>query len=159
MVGCRYKACVVPMLDTGGHTPRGTMNQKSLQNIQIDAGDDGSQVVFTPQDQDKFVLGCKDAIRCAQVGLGWNAIGDEIRALIEHVHQWFNKHSGIAKCHVRPVDGRLVVYVVPKKGRFDLELSDQLTDLDLEISQRFQNVFCDVLQSPIVKDESPVNAE
>ena len=128
------------------------MKTGTTPSIQINADDAGSRVVFTPQDKDKFVLGCKDAIRYAQVGLGWNAISDELRGLFEHVRSWSQGQTDIARCEVRPIDGRLIVYVVPKTGRFDLSLAERLTDLDLQISQQFQNLLCDVFQAPVIED-------
>lgn len=102
-------------------------------------------VAFTPQDKDEFVLGCRDAIHCAQAGLGWSAISDELRGLFEYVQSWSQRQADVARCEIRTTDGRLVVYVVPKSGRFDLSLAERLTDLDLGISRQFQSLPCDVL--------------
>lgn len=103
------------------------------------------RVAFAPQDKDEFVLGCKGAIRCSQAGLGWGAVSDELRGLFEYVRSWSQQQADIARCEIRTVDGRLVVYVVPKSGQFDLSLAERLTDLDLGISRQFQILPCDVL--------------
>ena len=133
------------------------MSKTKTNHIQVDASDAGSRVVFTPEDQDRFVMDCTDAVRCAQVGMSLNAFTDEIRALVGHVREWAQRQEGIARCDFSPMDGRFVIYVTPASGRFDLSLSDRLVALDIEIAEKFQHLTCDVLQYPVTEDVDHAN--
>lgn len=117
--------------------------------IQIDGTDDESQVVLCPQNEDRFVLSFKDTVIFAQWGLGWQAFVDEMRALIEHTKEWSRENSAlILNTFLTRRDGELAVIVVPSAGKFDIELSQRIVSLDIELAEKFQRCSCRVMQVP-----------
>jgi len=123
--------------------------EPTQNTIRIDAADDQGQVVLTPEDQDRFVLSCRDTVRCASIGLGWNAISDEIDAIVRHVAEWAKSQHGVVEhCYVGIREGHLVVLVMPVGGSLRPDLASTLTELDIAIAEKFQACPCDVLQIP-----------
>ncbi len=73
----------------------------------------------------------------------------ELHAMLSHVRRWAARHSTrVRRCLAVQRDDQIAVFVVPRSGRYDFDLSDLLTGLDLELAEQFRACPCDVLQMP-----------
>ena len=79
-------------------------------------------------------------------------IKEQVRALLERLQKWGEKHrSSISRADVRGMDSDGILFVVMQKGvPYDFDLSEKLTDLDIEIanSPDFDLITLNVLAIP-----------
>lgn len=120
---------------------------KKSKPINLDARD-GRDVLFEPLDEDRFVLSCGEAVKCAQIGMGVQALGDEIREAIRGARTWLDKRrESILACYATLRDGQILFVVIPSAPSFDFELANDLADLDIEIAEATL-CHCEVIQVP-----------
>lgn len=117
--------------------------------IELDARDGGRFVLFTPENQDRFLMTCVDAINAAHLGQSAVVLADEITQLLQFTAEWVRENvlDKIEACYVTLREGQVVFFFVPKSRSFDFELSDLLTKLDLSIVEKY-DVPCEVMQVP-----------
>ncbi|MCG8408852.1 MAG: hypothetical protein MI923_26910 [Phycisphaerales bacterium] len=114
----------------------------------LDARDERS-VLISPENEDRFVLSCKETIQAVQSGLGEIAFQAELKELIKHISEWVTKRiESLHACYLASRDGDLVVFSVPKSDQYDNLLADELTELDVELAEKFQYWRCQVVQIP-----------
>lgn len=116
--------------------------------IQLRAADDARSVVVTPEDEDRFVVTCRDAVRAVQVHVGEKAAVEELRSMLDYVRERLTGLSQVSACYAAPREGQIVFFVVPGQDKMDFALSESLTELDLELAEKFQVYRCEILQIP-----------
>jgi hypothetical protein len=118
--------------------------------LHMDARQEGDRlVVLTPDDEDRFVRSCKWVVEASQLGLSRDVWLRELYGLLSHVQQWAETLADRVKaCLAMERDDQIAIFVVPIAGRYDFELSELLTALDLELAEKFRTCPCDVLQMP-----------
>jgi hypothetical protein len=118
--------------------------------IHVDARAEGERlVVLTPEDEDRFVKSCKWVVKASKLGISRDVWLRELHGLLSHVRRWAGNHADRVKvCLAMQRDDQIAIFVVPQAGRYDFDLGDLLTDLDLELAEKFQACRCDVLQMP-----------
>lgn len=127
--------------------------------IKLDARERDRLVLFTSETEDRFLMSCREAVRAANIGASAVVIVDEIREFVNEVGEWVvAEGTRIAECYIAPREGQLVVFVVPKSHKYDFDLSDALTDLDLRITQKYR-IPCEVMQIPEDDLESVVDLD
>ncbi len=118
--------------------------------LHLDAKQDADRVVvLTPEDEDRFVRSCAWVVEATKLGISRDVWLRELHGLLSHVRAWAQKHSRLVKrAYATHRDAQVAIYVVPQAGRFDFDLSEKVTELDLEVAEKFQACPCDVLQMP-----------
>lgn len=129
-----------------GHAP----DKKSQgETIRVDESAAASQVLFTTLNEDRFVLSCAQAVAAVTLGLGANAIREEILGLLDHATKQFRQHrSQIRSVHAMLRQAELVFFVVPAKDTYDSDLGEKLSDIDIDLARLFQIVPSGVQQIP-----------
>jgi hypothetical protein len=107
------------------------------------------QVVVEPDDSDRFVTTAAEAARACQQAQA----GQEFRAEFEHflsfVHGWCITHKDkVDRAFVDIGDGGLRVNICMKSADFDFEFDDKVTDLDIELLERYPKCIAEVTQFP-----------
>lgn len=120
------------------------------QPLHVDAKQDAERlVVLTPDDEDRFVRSCKWVVEASKLGISVDVWLRELHALLSHVSRWSEQHAAQVKaCMAMQRDDQIAIFVIPTAAQYDFELSDLLTELDLELAEKFQACRCDVLQMP-----------
>lgn len=118
--------------------------------IQIDAKHDGDRiVVLTSVTEDRFVKTCQWLVETTKLGISHDVWLRELHQLLTYVRHWAEARADrVRSCFAAQRDSEMAIYVVPRSNRFDFDLSDELTQLDLELAEKFQACPCDVLQIP-----------
>lgn len=125
------------------------MNPTSKQSapIQVLNWDDGD-VVITPEDEDRFVREAKWAVSACQSALALELFVKKFKQdFLLEVHKWCKKNAEkVQAAFVVPLTNQLQVFVVAKSKRYDFELSDPLSDFEMNL---YQNDWpCEILQIP-----------
>lgn len=126
------------------------MTLKTNQDaIRLSAAEAERQVIITPEDQDRFVLTCDQAIAACKIHSSRKVWFEELGRLFFHVNHWAIQHQDrVLACYAAPRGGQVVVFVIPKSDHFSFDLADLVVDLDIEITQKFQSIPAEVLQIP-----------
>lgn len=126
-----------------------TRAKKETNSIRVDESDSSSRVVFTPEDNDLFVLTCAQAVRAVKVGMNTGAFAHEVSELIQFVSSSLNKHKErIADCYAMPRHGELTFFVVAKSKTYDHDLAATLSQIDIKMAEKFQLIPSGVQQIP-----------
>jgi hypothetical protein len=108
----------------------------------------GGQVVVTPEDQDRFVLGVSQAITACQNEVAGRRFLEQFKnQLLHELCKWCVKHGDrVQSCYLPfPIGGECIkVFVVTKSPIFDFVLSDAIAQLEIDLDG--QNWPCDILQ-------------
>jgi len=119
------------------------------QPIMLDFRDGNRPVVVAPEDQDRFIMTCEMAAQACRQAMKMQEWREQFYALLGAVHRWAQRNSPrIDACYVSPIEGGLAVFIVPKAQRYDFELSESLTDLDISLASDYPLCRCDVMQIP-----------
>lgn len=124
------------------------MSEKKTQRdpVHVDARHAGRQVVLTREDEDRFVLTCRETVSAS---VGYAVVRDEIVGAMSYVAEWVENEKGcISHCYASPREGRLVFFVSPRCDEYDSDLGEALTRLDIDLAQQFQAASCEVQQIP-----------
>jgi len=138
-----------------------TVAKKQILRIRYDRDDD---VVVHPQDNDVYVITTKEAVEAIQQWVSpfnnvISVVGDHIRSLKEQseslllkLQDWSKKHSDtICRADFRVLSLNDFLFVVMQKDiPYNSDLSDKLTDLDIEIANddNFNLITLNVLAIP-----------
>lgn len=127
------------------------------QTIRLDYFKKGQQVVVTPHDMDRFMLSVQEAATACKVGHQAIRFGKQFeQKLLPRLAGWLRKHERrVRRGLLTTREGRLLFLVVRRQAECDLKLTDDLSDLDMEIAQDHEMslISLDVLALPDVEDE------
>jgi len=135
--------------------------EKQVHRLRHDSDD---RVVVHPSDNDLHVMPAKEAVEAIQrsfsplnklmpfIESGMQTTGEQSVVLIERLQNWSKEHSDLisrADIRVRSYNDFLFV-VMQKEVPYNFDLSDKLTDLDIEIANNsdFDWITLDVLAIP-----------
>ena len=103
--------------------------------IQLSFGDE-SQIVVTPEDQDRFAISVNDAIDACRAHAKEREFQTQHSLLMTLLKEWLNgKLSRVDRAFLTARDGGLLFLVVQKEQQLDEDLQDALTDLDIRIAR------------------------
>lgn len=106
---------------------------KSKPIVQLGYSDHGT-VVITPQDEDRFALTIQSAVEACAIHVKREQLEVRFRILLNRLADWLRSRlDAIADALLTERDGMLLFLVVMKKKRFDSNLEEDLTRLELEI--------------------------
>jgi hypothetical protein len=117
----------------------------------LDSSGDAHGVVVTPEDQDRFMLPVKVAVEGCRLILEVSNFQKQFKLLLDRLAQWTKEHGDdISRVHVGFRDSRWLFLVGRKTVRFNRQLEDELTALDIEIARdnRFNLINLQVLSLP-----------
>lgn len=124
------------------------VKKNANSTIRVDEQDD-AQVLISPENEDRFVLTCAQTVRAVMAGMSVEVLIGEVQELFKHVAALLSKQEHrVRDCYAMPRQGELTFFVVPKSDNYDFELADVLSDIDIEIAEKFQQVPCSVQQIP-----------
>lgn len=108
----------------------------------------GGQVVVTPEDKDRFVMGSQHAISACQGAVAFDRFVEQFKNdFLRPLYTWCCEHKdSIQACYV-PLpfsSSPIKVFMVAKSAKFDFALSDAIADVELEFQE--DRWPCDVLQ-------------
>jgi hypothetical protein len=128
--------------------------KKDEAPVHLEAGDGDRPVVIALETQDRLLRTCQWAVEACKLGLGRETLLRELDSLVHYLRKWAKANSAmISDCFATPREEQIGIYVIPKTAKYDFDLSDKLTKLDLELSEKFRTVPCDVLQVPPLEAE------
>ncbi len=104
--------------------------------IQLDCSDEGSRVVVTPENQDRFVLSVRDAAEACRAARAVDSFVAQFNALLQRLARWLRDHpDACRKAFVTVRDAGLLFVIVGPAARHEAEVEEALTDLDLEVAR------------------------
>ncbi len=127
--------------------------------VLLDEQNRNQQVVVSTEDADRIVMSMSEAVKaCFAFDKGVNAFNRQFAELLDRLVKWINLHrAAIRNAHVtiRPPNNLLFV-VTQQEVEFDQQLTDALTELDIEVAANddFNLLDFDVLALPKVSKES-----
>lgn len=112
---------------------------------------------FVPREREKYLDAVTEAARAYHASGDTLHFADQFSAMLEALSDWIRQHQnriGSAYLTIRENDIRFVVMQQDKK--FDRELTEALTELDLELANReeFELIRLNTLAIPAVSPES-----
>jgi len=128
-------------------------SQKSVAPIRLHFGDQ-TRVVVTPDDEDRFMTTSAEAAqacRSAQDTLKWKAQFD---ALLGCVHLWCKGHAAVARAYLGFSNDGLKVFILTIGSEYRFDFDDAISELDMELAQKFPRCPTEVLHFP----EAPVES-
>jgi hypothetical protein len=131
------------------------MNQIQLPSAKpIQLQWDGGKVVVTPEDQDRFVMEAGKAVASCQGMLAFERFFKQFQdEFLAHLHQWCGRNtSRVTACYaLMPTGADMRVFVIGATPRMDFELSDMISDLELEFEEKGWRA--DIVQLPVSTNE------
>lgn len=125
--------------------------------VQLDYAGSAPGVVVTPEDQDRFMLPMQAAIDGCRLMVEQDKVQRQFKVLLERLQEWARRHSAdVLQVHLGFRDSRLLFLVERRSARFNRELEDELTELDIEIAREKQldSISLQVLAIPGPSPES-----
>jgi hypothetical protein len=126
-------------------------SERKPEWVQLDYSGDARGVVVTPEDQDRFLLPVKVAVEGCRLVIEVRKLQEQFKLLLDRLAKWTKEHSDdIRRVHIGFRDSRWLFLVDRKTVRFNRQLEDELTALDIEIAQdnRFNLINLQVLSLP-----------
>jgi hypothetical protein len=116
------------------------------------------QVVVTDKDgKDRWVTTVKEAAQACRSALAEQEWKQQFEAFLGRIHQWAGEHGDMVSAAFVGVSSEGLTGVIITKGpEYRHEFDDEVTDLDIELAQKFPNCRADILQSPEGEPESRI---
>lgn len=116
---------------------------------------DQTRVVVTPEDEDRFMTTAAEAAlacRNAQNILKWN---QEFDGLLRHVHAWCQTMAeDISSAYIGFSGDGLSLFLLSKGTDYRFDLDDVVSDLDIDIANKFEKCPTEVTHFP----EAPIES-
>jgi len=138
---------------------------KTLQPVRLDYFEKGRQVVIRPKDNDVFVRSVEQIVEACVIGERTLQRAFQFKRQLEDglftkLAQWLtgNKHR-VRKAFLAPHEGGLMFLVIKIGAKYDRDLEDSLTDLDIDVanSPEFDLLRLDVMCLPEVSTETALS--
>lgn len=110
------------------------------------------RVMVVPDDKDRFFTTVGEAARAckqAQDNVEW---AEQWNDFLAHIHRWCADRSQDVDAGYVMVGDGLTVLICVSIEDYNFDLEDALTDLDLELSERFPLCCAEVMQIPNQRD-------
>lgn len=126
--------------------------------LQLDYyADEGSQVIVTPQDEDRFLLSVQEAAEACRAGNKAILFKRQFGRLLKRLALWLGQYEeGVSRAFVTIRDAGLLFLVVQKTKAYDRDFENALTSLDIEIARdsNLDMVNLSVLALPSTSEDS-----
>jgi len=113
------------------------------------------KVLVTPQDNDRFVVEAKMAIASCQGVVAFDRFWQQFQEdFLTRLYKWCEQYqSQVRACYVPfPTGADIPVFVIGSSERFDFNLNDHISDLELELDQVGWRA--DIVQLPLASPET-----
>lgn len=117
------------------------------------------QVVVEPEDENRFMMTAKEAARACESAQNMKDVREQFTQLLVHLHSWCAAHEAVHAGYAYPGDGYLNILVCTKGERYRFDFDDEITDLDMDLTRRFDWLRAEVLQIPESAKEGNVALE
>lgn len=128
---------------------------KSAEPIRLHFQDIDTQILVTPDDQDRFVTTSSEAAkacRAAQNVLHWK---QEFDAFLKYIHDWCAERTERVACaYLSFSSDGLKLFLLTHGSDYRFDFDDEVSDFDLELDKKFPNCPGEVMQLP----ETPVES-
>ena len=127
-----------------------TDQTQSTDALHVDALQEADRpVVITPDDEDRFVKTCRWVVEASKLGLSRDVWLRELHSMFSRVQRFCDEHQRLVRfCFAYKRDDQIGIYFVPREGKYDFDLSERMTELDIELAEKHQACLCDVFQIP-----------
>lgn len=106
-------------------------------------------IFITTENEDRFFLPVREAVQHIRLGESRKVWVDEVNTILNHLHSWVRQQSPRpSSCYATLKGGRIRVFVSPASGRFDCDLADAVSLLNLELIRVSSLVESHVSQVP-----------
>ena len=111
------------------------MSADAKQTLPIQVQWHGGDIVFTPADEDRFLLGTQASIVPSQGKLAVGQFVDQFKTdLLPRVRQWCEQHAEkLLACYIPFGFEQLTVFAVTRLPRYDFSLSDSIADFEMDL--------------------------
>ncbi len=123
----------------------------TLNWIALDCSDEGSRVVVTPENEDRFVMSVRDAAEACRAAYDRDCFVRQFQALLERLAGWLHgRRDAVAEAFVTVRDADLLFVIIQRQTAFDPAMEDALTELDLAVAgdAAFDRLHLNVLALP-----------
>lgn len=115
------------------------------------------QVVVTDEDGDRWVTTVREAANASRSALDQKEWKSEFEGFLAHIHEWAKKRADVVSAAYVGIGAEGLTGVIVTKGQeYRYDLDDEVTNLDIELANKFPNCRADVLQSPEGEPESRI---
>jgi hypothetical protein len=116
------------------------------------------QVVITDQDgEDRWVTTVKEAAQACRSALDQKEWREQFEAFLGHINEWAKKKADVVSAAFVGISSEGLTGVIITKGKeYRQDLDDAVTDLDIELAEKFPDCRADILQSPEDEPESRI---
>ncbi len=138
-----------------GKTTSPRFPSKGAEPIRLHFRDVDTQIVVTPEDQDRFVTTSSEAAQAckmAQDALRWK---QEFDGFLKYIHDWCAKHTErVAYAYLSFSSDGLKLFLLTHGADYRFDFDDVVSDFDIELDKKFPNCPGEVMQLP----ETPVES-
>ncbi len=107
-----------------------------LGPIQLTWNQQNRNVVFTPQDEDRFVLSVGEAIDACRAHAHEKKFRLQFRVLLNLLGNWVETHrQKIEEAIITRQEDSILFLVIRADRGYDRDFEDELTDLDMAVAQ------------------------
>jgi hypothetical protein len=99
------------------------------------------QVIVTAEDGDRWVTTVKEAAAACQSALSDQEWKKEVEGFVARIHEWSNEHADVVAAAFIGISSEGLTGVIVTKGpEYRTEFDDTVTQLDIELANRFPHV-------------------
>ena len=125
-----------------------TKEKREFKAIQLDF-QSRQQVVITGTEGDRWVTTVNEAAQACRSALDQKSWEEEFRSFLTRINEWAKQHSDVVSAAFVGVSCEGLTGVIITKGPdYRMDFDDEVTQLDIELANRFPNCRADILQSP-----------
>lgn len=115
------------------------------------------QVVVTDKDGDRWVTTVREAAQACRSALDQKEWAEQFGAFLARIHEWAKEHADVVSAAFVGVSSEGLTGVIITKGQdYRYDFDDDVTELDIELANRFPSCRADVLHSPEGEPESRI---
>src|SRR5487761_1237910 len=98
----------------------------------------GTKVAVSPEEQDRLVNEVQRTFLASQNGLAFERFLRQFtNEFLPAIHQWCQEHHDrVEACYVPFPNDHVRVFVVRRSNRYDFTLSDDLSDLEMDLFEK-----------------------
>ena len=124
--------------------------------LQLDWVDENGVVTVTPRDKDRYVLKVQAAIAMLERGQEFERFDRQLQLVLRTLAVWLKDRQDVREAYLTIREGKFLFVVVTQFPEYSGAFEDELSDLDIEISQDrdIPDISLHVLSLPCAHEES-----
>lgn len=107
------------------------------------------RIVVVPDNEDRFVTTAREAARACKQAEDAKEWVDTFKQFLAYLHEWCEAHAQhVSAGYVDVADAGMTVVIATKGDRHAFDFEDTVTDLDLQIVEKFPWAIVEMMQVP-----------